>query len=192
LSSVSTEFEKSLAFGQTAESLIAVWLRGRGYTVVPVYEKLFDTGKGPQVFTPTAELVAPDMLVFKGDRALWIEAKHKTAFTWHRLTGRWVTGVDLRHYENYCKVDDTTPWPVWLLFFHRGGQAKDSPADSPAGLFGNTLAYLRAHENHRHDNWGRSGMVYWAYGSLRQLATRDELPAPHAQNLAIIPDSQNR
>lgn len=86
-----------------------------------------------------------------------------------------MTGIDLRHYEDYCKVDDASPWPVWLLFLHRGGQAKDSPGNSPAGLFGKPLDYLRTHENHRHENWGRSGMVYWAHESLKLLADVEEL-----------------
>lgn len=30
--------------------------------------------------------------------------------------------------------------------------------------------YRRGHENHRHENWGVGGMVYWAVEHLRQLA----------------------
>ncbi len=108
---------------------------------------------------------------------MWVEAKHKTAFSWHRLTERWVTGIDLRHYEHYLRVAMKTPWPVWLLFLHEGGQAKDSPAESPAGLFGNELLFLSAHENHRSDKWGRSGMVYWAEASLKKLAGLELLTA---------------
>ena len=171
----SVDFRDKLQFGKTAESAIAAWLRGKGYAVVPVYETLVDTGKGPQVFAPDGELVAPDMLVFKGDQALWIEAKHKTAFAWNRARQIWVTGIDLRHYEDYCKVDDTSPWPVWLLFLQQGGQAKDSPGNSPAGLFGKPLSYLRTHENHRSELWGRSGMVYWAHESLKLLAEVGDL-----------------
>lgn len=157
------------------ETAIAEWLKGRGYSVLPVYEKVFDTGKGPQLYTPRTALIAPDLLVYRGNKVLWIEAKHKTAFSWHRKTGQWVTGIDLRHYADYCKVAAEAPWPVWLLFLHDGGQAKDSPANSPAGLFGNELAYLREHENHRHENWGNSGMVYWAIEHLRLLASPTEL-----------------
>ena len=28
----------------------------------------------------------------------------RTAFSWHRLSGRWVTGIDLRHYEHYQEI----------------------------------------------------------------------------------------
>jgi len=168
-------FETSLKYGQAGESAIALWLRSRGNTVLPVYEKIIDEGKGPQLYTPDKEVIAPDLFVFGDGKAFWIEAKHKTAFTWHRITERWCTGIDLRHYGEYCIVDDETPWPVWLLFLHEGGQAKDSPPDSPQGLFGNTLEYLRQHENHRHANWGRSGMVYWALETLTKLATLEEV-----------------
>ncbi len=143
---------------------------------MPVYEKIFDTGKGPQLFLPKdKKLIAPDMLAFNGETTRWIEAKHKTAFSWHRISNTWVTGIDLRHYNDYLEVEDTSPWPVWLLFLHRGGQAKDSPANSPAGLFGNQLSILRENENHRHTNWGKSGMVYWSISNLRLLAALEEI-----------------
>lgn len=168
-------FSDNLRYGQAGESAIARWLRRNGATVLPVYEKIIDTGKGPQLFTPSRTLVAPDILIYNGDEVMWIEAKHKTAFSWYRIGGRWTTGIDLRHYEDYCTVDDESPWPVWLLFLHRGGQAKDSPANSPAGLFGNALSVLRQCESHRSDKWGRSGMVYWAIENLKLLASLEDV-----------------
>lgn len=180
-------FQDQLRFGQTAESDIAKWLMAHGYSVMPVYEKLVDTGKGPQLFTAKKSLVAPDMFVFDSKQSLWLEAKHKTAFSWHRITERWVTGIDLRHYRDYCEIDDSTPFPVWLMFLHRGGQAKGHPdwaAQSPSGLFMAPIRTLRKNENHRHDNWGRSGMVYWAReedgGALRKVADLEEIVKPEA------------
>ena len=162
-------FEQALEFGQAGESTIALWLRGRGNTVLPAYEKIIDTGKGPRLFLPDGVLVAPDFLTWNGETVQWIEAKRKTAFTWHRKTQRWVTGIDLLHYADYLKVADGSPWPVWLLFLHDGGKAKDSPDESPKGLFGNNLAILQKNVNHIHENWGKNGMVYWAIESLIKL-----------------------
>ena len=161
-------FAGYLERGKVAESWIASWLRNRGSTVMPVYEIESGQGKGPQVYAPTSEMVAPDMLVWNSGCVRWIEAKHKTAFSWYRKAQTWVTGVDLRHYNDYCKVEDTSPWPVWLLFLHRGGIAKDSPGPSPSGLYGRSLEYLRTHESHRSDLWA-AGMVYWAIASLYLL-----------------------
>jgi len=167
-------FESQLSYGVAGESAISLWLRSRGNCVMPVYEKIVDTGKGPQVFLPDESLIAPDLFAWKDGKALWIEAKHKTAFTWHRITGRWVTGVDLRHYEHYLRIAMVSPWPVWLLFLHEGGQAKDSPSESPSGLFGNEILFLKAHENHRSDKWGKWGMVYWDVASLKKLASLNQ------------------
>jgi len=162
-------FAENLRYGVAGESTIARWFRQRGYAVLPAYEKLIDSGKGPRLYLPDGSLIAPDLLVFKGQKIYWIEAKHKTAFSWHRQTSRWVTGIDLKHYKAYQEVDRITDWPVWLFFLHEGGQAKDSPPNSPSGLFANELSFLVGHENHRHSNWGSSGMVYWAIDSLRKL-----------------------
>ena len=98
-------------------------------------------------------------------------------FTQHHITGHWVTGIDLRNYEDYLRVQDVSPWPVWLLFLHLEGQAKDSPTGCPTGLFGNSLRYLSQHEHHRHKNGGRGGMVYWQDTTLRKIAElSDVLP----------------
>lgn len=178
-------FAQTLQRGQVGESRIATWMRKRGWAVLPVYELEIDTGKGPRLFAPEGrQLIAPDMFAFKMNKAgeaRWIEAKHKTHFSWHRITGRWVTGIDKRHYEDYCRVDDETPFPVWLLFLHAESKAwhKDvemgAPATCPTGLFGRPLKQLRDCVNHMHDNWGRTGMVYWAHDSLTRLAALDEV-----------------
>ena len=170
-----SRFDESLDYGMAGESAISRWLRNRGHFVLPAYEKLIDNGKGPRVYGPRQRYISPDLLVWKTANALWVEAKHKTAFSWHRMTQKWVTGVDLHHYDHYCKLDRIGPWPVWLLFLHDGGQAKDSPANSPAGLFGNHIHTLSLNENHRHDNWGNTGMVYWSIDNLIKMAESDEV-----------------
>ena len=178
----SSGFEQQLRIGRIGEGVLATWLRkNKGYSVLPVYEKELADGKGPVLFTGMGELIAPDLLCFRkqtarGNDVIWFEAKTKSAFTWHRITSTWVTGIDLRHYEDYKRVDALSPFPVWLLFLHKDGIAKDTPAGmtSPTGVFGQSLAYLSTHEHHRHDNWAR-GMVYWGLETLRKLATLEEL-----------------
>lgn len=180
-------FHTKLAIGRTSEGVISRWMRRHGWAVLPVYEKIIEEYKGPQLFLPTKSLIAPDMLAFRNNDVRWIEAKHKTAFTWHRKTQRWVTGIDLKHYEDYLRVADASPWEVWLLFFHQGGIAKDSPP-SPSGLFGNTISFLRTRENHRHSNWGSSGMVYWAKENLKELASVEEV----LENAVCLSDTKRR
>lgn len=171
------DFEQKYAVGKIGESLIANWFRGRGFNVLPVYEKEIKENKGPTLFLAEGgSLICPDMLVFKPGKTLWIEAKHKTAFSWHRITQRWVTGIDLRHYSDYLKVAEGQ-WPVWLLFLHQDGTAKDTPEGliSPTGLFGNDIKVLKTIENHRSDKYGRSGMVYWSHDKLKQIAILSDI-----------------
>lgn len=168
-------FEQKLLSGKIGESQIAKWLRGRGFTILPVYEIELSRGKGPAVYTADGtEVIAPDMLVFNKQKIIWVEAKHKNAFTWHRATNRFVTGIDIKHYKEYKRIAGLVEWPVWLLFLHKGGIAKDSPR-SPSGLYGREMQKLIGLENHTSDKWGSSGMVYWAIDNLFKLAEYDEL-----------------
>lgn len=173
-------FEEQLKFGQIGEGKIAQWLIRRGWVVLPVYEKELHTGKGPVLYSSSSRLIAPDMLAYKNEDVKWIEAKTKAGFTWHRISNKWVTGIDLRHYKDYLTLLTDSPFLIWLMFLHldyRG--AKDTPpelvGESPTGLFGNDLLILSQCENHRHENWGNSGMVYWAHEKLRLIAPIDEM-----------------
>ena len=70
-----------------------------------------------------------------------------------------------------------------VMFLHRCSEpdARDieagCPPTCPTGLFGGPLDYLTGHENHRHEHWGRHGMVYWARDTLLYFASLDEIPA---------------
>ncbi len=168
-------FDEQLRFGKVGEGRIARWLIAKGYSVLPIYEKERETGKGPVLYSADGVAVAPDMVVYKGAVVKWLEAKTKSSFSWHRISGEWRTGIDLRHYEEYLKVARAAPWELWLLFLHLNPTgAKDTPLElvgkSPVGLFGNALSYLEKHEGHRHPGWGNSGMVYWGHAHLRLLA----------------------
>ena len=149
--------------------------------MLPVYENE-EQFKGPQLYGPNGNRIAPDMLVVSTvGKACWIEAKHKTRFTWHRITKRWTTGIDLHYYSEYVKIATEIDWPVWLLFLHIESEPWASdiesgcPAQCPIGLFGGNLLTLKGRENHRHDNHGKSGMVYWNYEILTKLADVSEL-----------------
>lgn len=168
-------FSQALKVGQMGESLIASWLRSRCWHVLPVYETEINTGKGPRLFAATCELIVPDMFVFNGARARWVEAKHKTAFTWYRKKQVWQTGIDRHHFHQYRRVAAIGAWPVWLMFLHRGGQAKDSPPNSPSGLFAGEIEYLASCIDHEDDSASRTGMVYWNYDALKCLASLDEV-----------------
>lgn len=164
-------FDKSLSFGQQGENSISLWLINTlKYSVLPVYETEGRDFKGPRCFTPGRQIIAPDILAMKEGKVLWIEAKHKTVFSWHRISRQWTTGIDVHHYQNYLELAEKHPFPVWLLFLHEQSVTSEGCGECPTGLFGGSLQYLSAHENHRSDRHGKSGMVYWAHGTLSKMA----------------------
>ena len=185
------KFAEKLDYGKVGEGLIAQWLMARGNLILPVYEVEKTANKGPQLFSAAASLVSPDLVAFTSNGVMWIEAKHKTVFTWHRNTQHWTTGIDLRHYEDYMEVAKQTKLPVWLMFFHRNEMPSDNdkrygcPSKCPTGLYGGDVFTLSLKEHHRtlainHERdgclgHGKSGMVYWAHGDLKQLATKQKV-----------------
>ena len=164
-----SKFTESLQIGHVAETKIAKWLISKGHKVLPAYQIVDNKDGGPKFFCKEGNFVTPDMLVFCGNGMVWIEAKHKTAFTWHRKTQRFVTGIDIHHWNDYIKVKELSGLPCWLLFNHIGGVAKDSPP-SPSGLFTGEIDYVKQNINHTHDNWGRHGMVYWSMETLKKIS----------------------
>lgn len=183
-------FAEKLAIGKVGESLIARYLMSRGHSVLPVYEIEKSHGKGPQLFSSKRETVAPDMLMFTNGGVFFIEAKHKSVFTWHRNSGQWTTGIDLRHYGEYLKVAKSTQLPVWLMFYHKNTTPDQRdvqhgcPAECPTGLFCGEIFSLVIDENHRSLPFnparefvghGHSGMVYWKESTLRKIASVEEV-----------------
>jgi hypothetical protein len=166
-------FAEQLGRGLIGEGEISRWFISKGYSVLPAYEVEVNHGKGPRMFSAQGAFISPDLLVFNSQKVFWCEAKTKSAFTWHRSSLTWQTGIDRRHWHHYLDVAFIAPFPVWILFFHRpGNQAKDTPEGlvSPCGLFGNEIGKLRETIHHEHENHGPSGMVYWTLESLRKLS----------------------
>lgn len=182
-------FNERLKRGKVAETKIANWLRFKcKYSIVPVYEIAEGQYKGPQVFTPDAELVAPDMFAFKHEGVKWIEAKQKSIFSWYPArralkpneVQRWTTGIDRHHYLDYLRIALESPWPVWLLFYHTDIATNEHGDKSPTGLFGNDLITLQDNRDHESPNWGKYGMIYWAHADLVPLATCEQVESVHA------------
>lgn len=187
---MATAFENKAAytFGKIAETYIALWLRRtRGWSILPIYEKEIDEGKGPRFFTPDREIVAPDILAMKGKSVRWIEAKHKSVFTWYRKSpqeDKWQTGIDAHHFFEYCRIAEHSPHEVWLLFLHSSDEARDynGGRPSPTGLYGNNLLAIAALAEVRLDTTQNRELAYWHRTDLIQLATLEEVRAAYQQD----------
>ena len=184
-------FEQNLAFGRIGESLLATWLRRKHqWSLLPAYEIEMVKGKGPRIFTPTDQLVSPDFLGLRGNEVRWFEAKHKSVFSWYRAKQCWVTGINLRHCQQYVEVSKRFPFPIFLIFLHEEDHLRpEDPKYSdpkysedkkhypcPTGLF-----YCRLTERTLTDAssyshiWEKGSMIYLSINQLVQLATMEEV-----------------
>jgi len=169
-------FDSQLKYGQEAERHISRWLMSRGWSILPVYETEGLDYKGPRFFTASKQLVAPDLLAIKQGRFCWVEAKHKTVFSWYRIGQYWCTGIDVHHWLDYQKLATLHPSiDFWILFLHRQVSTPEGDGRSPIGLFGNRISKLAVQFSHMSDKWGRHGMIYWALSHLKLLAPLRDL-----------------
>jgi hypothetical protein len=175
-------FAEALRVGQVGEGDILRYLNAVGYNVLPAYEPLPGTYRGPQLFVPGGrQLILPDLLIWRVGEAgtfRWVEAKRKTAWTWHRATSEWVTGIDRRVWREYVQIEEASGIPVWVMFLQApGGVAKDTPegvGEGPEGLFSQSLARLQERVHHEHDRGGPSGMLYWTPEAFRRLCSFED------------------
>ncbi len=178
----SSTFSENLTFGQIAESKIVKWITRKDVDVLPVYDIKAVGLKGPRLLTKAGGVVIPDLLAIAPDKSFsWIETKHKTCFSWHRISESWVTGIDFHHYREYQRIRDRTGVPVYLLFLHPTSQPSESdlrhgcPIACPTGLFSGEIDTLKTTFNHVSANHGRHGMIYWSHDNLDLVATIEEV-----------------
>ena len=178
--------------GTIGESITARWLRSRGYTVIPAYEKQVSDWKGPRVYLPEGQLVAPDLfaLITRHDQtyAFWGEVKTKERFTWRFTEGVWQTGLDCKYFEEYKELWEVHKLPVYIFFYHRRTDTdvrdvqRGAPDTCPAGLFVQRLDTLLAlaqrggRRGHTDQHTGKyTPMVYWYIHHLQQYATLEQI-----------------
>ena len=109
-----SRFASNLATGQLGESLIARWCMSRGNSLIPVYEKEIDTGKGPRFFSPEGQFVAPDDATFKSAAA---------AADWGKS-----------FYQILTNQNGKDAWPITGATFILMHKVQDKPANAGAAL----------------------------------------------------------
>ena len=108
--------EVDAAFGKVAEERIGRILVEQGYAIIP-------TNKGddgwPHLNDSLEDLTLPDILAIKNKVLRWVEVKRKDAVP-STVKGTTDFGIELRHYEDYKKVQEITGIPVWLAWCEIG------------------------------------------------------------------------
>jgi hypothetical protein len=181
-------FKHQLSVGAAGESIVAAYFQSLGWTIQPVYEKFEQDHKGPRIFGQRRKYVAPDAMLIRYDgtgrpRAGYIEVKTKAYWTYHGKSGKFQTGIDKHHCQEYEAVQRDTGIPVTLVFFHTSEQARfedvkkwacPSIVDDGTGLFLSELSQIARTDDIARGHASK-GMAYWNKTDLRRVAAMDQL-----------------
>jgi hypothetical protein len=159
-----------LDYGLAGEEKVTAFLQSRGVSVGQAPETLSAAFfRGPRVDFYGVPLVAPDRMAWANGAPAWLEIKRKSRWSWWERGGYPVTGIDLPKYEQYLAIAQMGDIPLWVLFVQHNGPMGPGLGPGPTGLYGQNVLVLAAHENHRHENGGDHGMVYWRESALVRL-----------------------
>jgi hypothetical protein len=165
--------------GRSGEKIVARLLQRRGWFVVPSYDYSGEDGdKAPIMQGTTQSFVIPDLDVAQAGRRIWVEVKTKACANLHRKTKTYEHGIDLRHYQHYCRVQEETATPVWLFVFE----------EQSGYVLAASLTQLGAPRVYAGDKMGRDGMAFFARNKFKVVELVVEAPSSNAD----AADSQRR
>jgi len=129
----SLSFEEKLEWGEEGEKTIASRLIKKGVAVAPLYQ-FKNHDNTPIMLTDKEQLILPDLTCWKDGKNFFVECKRKNQ--WVSYGGVVETGLDQRHFKEYCNLKAITGQKVYLFFIHEN---KDP------GVFFHELRYLLPH-----------------------------------------------
>lgn len=110
--------------GRAAEQLVARWLQGRGWFVIPSYDYAGDDGnKAPRLQGLGIGHAVPDLDVARDGKRHWVEVKSKDHANPWRSHHPWGSpntlehGVDYGNYLDYLNVKRITGDEVWIAIY---------------------------------------------------------------------------
>ena len=163
-------FEARLSFAKAIERAGEEWLKRRGWLVLsPSDYSGPDDDKPPSLHGAARSFVLPDTLAFRAGRARFVECKWKTAATFHRVTQRWETGIQLRHWEDYRRVRAESGVPTWIVWVH--GREREMRGMDLEGL---SELSPRPYDGPK---MGPGGMIFFPWQGLVRLASLDAVVA---------------
>lgn len=183
-------FSSRLTHGRIGEQAVLKWLRYMNRVVLPVCDTLinieFRERCGPRLFVGNDALTAPDLLVFADDGVRWMEIKCKKYCTWYRNESLWMTGIDVRHFEQYIKVHQATCIHVDLVLYHPNEtpRPKDVPHGcpeyAPRGVYCADILKLQEIYHHIGTDLDGNEMIYWDMQVLQPFLIAGTVEIEHA------------
>ena len=150
-------FKEQLSFGEEGEHEVAQWLITKGVSVLPLYQ--FNPENTPCIYHMQGKTTSPDLVCFKND-SFMVEVKTKNQ--WVRFGDRIETGLNLKHYKHYEKIELLTNKKVYVFFNHK--------VERPTGFYFVPLkAYTREWDGKVNGNVVYDKMIFYNINVLKKL-----------------------
>jgi hypothetical protein len=109
-------FKELLAFGEEGEKDVAIYLIGKGVSVLPLYQ--FTPESAPHILNISKTYTSPDLTCFKAGRSFFVEVKSKQRWVIDPTNHRTETGCDYRLYKQYLDLSLNLNIDLYIIFNH--------------------------------------------------------------------------
>lgn len=163
MSATKEEFQALLERSNVYEVAFSQWLQNeRGYFILPAYA--YNADEAPSLICGTRKLVTPDLFGVSASIIAWFEVKVKESADFHRKSNRLVTGLPLRHWNDYVEIKKLMGCPVWIVFIH------ETENVVVTGEIGN-MPHAHTWQG---DDMDRGGTIYFVFKQLKTLPVTPE------------------
>ena len=153
--------------GRVAEQIVADFLRGRGWYVIPSYDYSgADGDKAPKIQGLHDGIVIPDLDIAKAGSRKWAEVKAKGHADFTLKTKTYDHGIGYRNWCHYKRAQEETGCYVWLFIIEEDTQI----------LLAESLDVLGEGRRYEGAKMDRGGMVFWPRDLFRCRLTLNSLP----------------
>lgn len=109
-------FEQRIARGRIGETMVAEWLKGRGWGVIPSYDFTGSDGcKAPRLMFEAHGLVIPDLDTCRDGKRCWCEVKTYRGPYFNRRLRCDIHGIPSGLFHDYLQVENQSGCPVYLF-----------------------------------------------------------------------------
>ena len=170
-------FNKRAVYGYAAEKDVAMFFDLKRYFVTR-YKKN-ESGLirhcGPTLVMRGGEFSAPDMMIYKYGKCMYIEVKHTKTCTWDNYSNIWNLSMNLNQYNKYVKLNNASKIKLGIVWVVDGGIEDRTCLASPSGKFCasvDMLQRLTAKNKHRifeSKDSKITSMIHWNQEDLIEI-----------------------
>lgn len=167
------EYAKRFFRGKLFENELKYWLTRRGAHVFHI-EKKHDRKEEPPIINApwgSSNLKAMDMFAWYTRNCIAIECKRERYCS--KFNGQWRIPIFQKDFDNYCRIDASFPFLVYLYIAIDGVDVPEKFQGSPTGIYRQSIQKLKETPRNKPGD-KRDGKIYINISELEKVATWEQ------------------